>query len=425
MIGEAGSEALGAVRERILILDDELPVAQTIGLIAESCGLEARATADAISFFNQLEQFQPDYIALDLVMPGMDGVEVLRQLAAQQCAARIIVVSGMGSRVLTATERSAVEHGLNVIGVISKPFSPQHFRDLIESQRTSRPKVRSAVNRQKNAFHLSEKRLREALENREIALAYQPVIACDSGRIAGLEALARWHHPTEGVIMPDQFIPLAEELGLMDVLTAQILEQALSWFGQHFVAAPATRFPFVEQTSPLAISVNISAKNLKDINFADSVYQLCQNTGVPPESLMLELTETSTMADPILSLDLLTRLRVKGFHLSLDDFGTGYSSMAQLVRLPFSELKVDKSFVMTALASRESRTAVRSIVELGQNLGLRTTAEGLQDSDTLAFLKSVGCDLAQGYFISPALYSDDILRWIRNYRPPAVLSSGK
>ncbi|MFA5630977.1 MAG: EAL domain-containing response regulator [Porticoccaceae bacterium] len=399
---------------RIVILDDELSVAQTIGLMAESIGLEATVTHNAAAFFQALENQNADYIALDLVMPDMDGVEVMRQLAQLDCRAKIVVISGMANRVLNASERSASEHGLNVIGSIAKPFSARELRVLLErSGDALRSPCALLAERNDCTFALSERDLLEGLEQHQFVVAYQPKIHCMSGKIAGFEALARWHHPDLGVIMPDRFISIAEHAGLMDPLTGQLMAQALAWFHQHILRDRGG------EPSPPVLSVNISAKNLQDIHFADKVFQLCNTFAVPPACLMLELTETSTMADPTLSLDLFTRLRVKGFHLSLDDFGTGYSSMAQLVRLPFSEIKVDRSFVMSAMESQESRTVVRTIVELGQNLGLRTTAEGLEDEETLMFLRQLGCDFVQGHFFTPPLYDEDLRQWMSGYQRAA------
>jgi EAL domain-containing protein (putative c-di-GMP-specific phosphodiesterase class I) len=231
-------------------------------------------------------------------------------------------------------------------------------------------------------------------------LAYQPKIECRSGATAGFEALVRWKHPDRGIVMPDDFIPLAENAGLIDALTAQVFDQSLEWFSQSF-----------PQSNP-KLSLNISAKSLVDIQMADHLSALCHRFQIDTERIVLELTETSAMVDPILSLDLLTRLRMKGFQLSIDDFGTGFSSMVQLVRLPFSEIKVDKSFVMQAQNSSESRTVIKSIVELGHSLGLLVTAEGVEDLDTLNYLNTLGCDLAQGYFIARPMWGEAARNWV-------------
>jgi len=408
---------------RILILDDDPAVGQTISFIAENAGLESRATTDADSFFEHLESWDPHYIALDLVMPGMDGVEVMRLLAARGCSAMIIITSGVGSRVLGAAERSAAEHGLNVIGVVSKPFSARVFRSLICDYQSRVDLPTNTMRHVGSNFVVSEEKLRRALDQHEFVMAYQPKVVCDSGKLAGFEALVRWHHPIAGVVMPDRFIPDLEELGLMTQLTEQVLARSLDWFSAHFCEHQTAGASGVSEYSPLCLSINISAKNLFEIQFADRIGALCQDHGVSPSQLIFELTETSAMDDPILSLDLLTRLRVKGFQLSIDDFGTGYSSMVQLVRLPFSEIKVDKSFVMTASKSQESRTVIKSIVDLGRSLGLRTSAEGVEDADTLALLRDIGCDLAQGFYIARPMYGEHVLQWLSSRQ--ALLPQGE
>ena len=231
-------------------------------------------------------------------------------------------------------------------------------------------------------------------------MAYQPKIECKSGAMAGFEALVRWNHPDRGIIMPDDFIPLTEETGLIDALTVQVFDQSLEWFSQSF------------PDSDLKLSLNISAKSLVDIQLADNLSALCQRFQIGTERIILELTESSAMTDSMLSLDLLTRLRVKGFQLSIDDFGTGYSSMLQLVRLPFSEIKVDRSFVMQAHQFKESRTVIKSIIDLGRSLGLIVAAEGVEDLKTLDYLNRLGCDLAQGYFIARPMPGEAARSWV-------------
>ena len=160
------------------------------------------------------------------------------------------------------------------------------------------------------------------------------------------------------------------------------------------------------------MSFNVSAKNLKNPSFVDRVTRRFHDRNIDPERMIFELTETSAMEDPVTSLALLTRLRMKGFQLSIDDFGTGYSSMLQLVRLPFSEIKVDKSFVTTMRQSRESRTVVKSIVDLGRSLGIKVAAEGVEDAEILEYLKQIGCDLAQGYFIGRPMPGGETEHWM-------------
>ncbi len=386
---------------RLLILDDDPAVAEMIRFIAEDAGLDAHVTLLAQDFFAQLDAWQPTHLAIDLVMPDMDGVEVMGRLAGLGCSARIVITSGVGSRVLDSARRFAAEHALDVIGVVPKPFSPSALRKLLLSE--DDPARDTALGRAgawNGELEVTESELLRALERREFRLAYQPKIECDSGKLAGFETLVRWEHPRAGTVMPDRFIGLCEELGLIDRLTANVIDEALQWFAAAF------------RDGDEHLSVNLSARCLKDPTLGDRVAEACTRAALDPGRVILELTETSAMEDATSSLGLLTRLRVKGFQLSIDDFGTGYSSMVELVRLPFSEMKVDKSFVMAQGASAEARTVIRSIVELGHSLGLKVTAEGVEDAAALEFLRQSGCDYAQGFFIARPMPAQALSDWI-------------
>jgi EAL domain-containing protein (putative c-di-GMP-specific phosphodiesterase class I)/FixJ family two-component response regulator len=388
-------------KRRILILDDDAAIGQTIQWIAESLGFEAEFVTRPEEFFTKLVEMNPEIITIDLVMPTLDGVEIMRLLAERKSKAKIVISSGMGTRVLDAAQRSATEHGLSIAGVISKPISKEALRALIgEGSECDKPAPAEIEARGGNEFEMTKADLQNALDRHEFVMAYQPKIACKSGATAGFEALVRWKHPDRGIVMPDSFIPVMEKNGLIDELTAQVFDQSLEWFSQSF------------PQSKLMMSLNLSAKSLVDIHLADHLAILCQHFQIAPERIVLELTETSAMVDPILSLDLMTRIRMKGFHLSIDDFGTGFSSMVQLVRLPFTEIKVDKSFVMLAKQNKESLTVIKSIVELGHSLGLLVTAEGVDDLSTLDYLNTLGCDLAQGYFIARPMPGEAARNWV-------------
>jgi EAL domain-containing protein (putative c-di-GMP-specific phosphodiesterase class I) len=385
---------------RLLILDDDPAIGKTIERVAESVGFQARSVSQPIAFFRELDLWSPTHIAIDLIMPEMDGVEVVQLLADRGCRAGIIITSGVGSRVLDAARRSAVEHGLDVVGVLAKPFFAEAVRALLRKDpRGMVAQAGATMSAQPGRVRVTEGELQRALRQQEFGLVYQPKVECATGRLAGFEALVRWDHPSNGIVMPDEFIPLAEASGLIGALTVQILDRALQWLSRTF------------PTDELCLSVNLSAKSLGDPQFADSIANLCRHCKIDPARLILEMTETSAMQDPIAALALLTRFRMKGFQLSIDDFGTGYSSMLQLVRLPFSEMKVDRSFVMAAAQSQESRAVIKSIADLGHSLGLSVCAEGVEDALTLEYLNEVGCDLAQGYFIARPMASDAVADW--------------
>ncbi|MFQ3661732.1 MAG: EAL domain-containing response regulator [Chloroflexaceae bacterium] len=412
-------------RRRLLILDDDPLIGKTITAIAGMAGLESRYTARPTEFFRAVEEWNPTHIALDLVMPEMDGVQVIQDLALRGCRAAIIITSGVGARVLDAAGRLAAEHGLNIVGVLAKPFTPARLRQLLLSDvpivpcSTSAPVAAPGPGTEEDVVRapaalLDAGELRQALHSGAIVPYYQPKVVCATGALAGFEVLARWRHPERGLIHPARFIPLAEANGLIDDLTLHVTEQALRWFAPLCTSSDGADGLGIAPTpgAGVQLAVNISARTLSNTALFERVRDQCRRLGVAPERLSFELTESSAMDDPTASLDLLTRLRMQGFHLALDDFGTGFSSMLQLVRLPFSELKIDKSFVMTAMHSQESRTVTRFIVDLGRSLGLRCTAEGVEDAQILAYLQSIGCDLAQGYAIAQPMPGDVALRWM-------------
>ncbi|HEX4726424.1 MAG TPA: EAL domain-containing protein [Jatrophihabitans sp.] len=248
--------------------------------------------------------------------------------------------------------------------------------------------------------------LRLALNNspEQLIMNYQPKIDLATGAVTGVEALVRWNHPTLGVLGPDRFIPLAESTGLIEALTPLVLEAAL------LQCRDATAGGV-----PISVAVNLSARNISDAGLPDRVAQTLARTGVPASRVILEITESSVMGDPEQTLPVLHRLRDLGICLSLDDFGTGYSSLSYLQRLPVGEVKIDRSFVMGLSGDDQvsTRALIRTILGLGSALGLRIVAEGIDDQATLDELRTLGCDVAQGYFISRPMSAADLDQWLQ------------
>lgn len=242
--------------------------------------------------------------------------------------------------------------------------------------------------------------LRHALERNELMMYFQPKVSFGSGRIAGLEALIRWKHAQHGFVAPDEFIALAEGTGLIGPVTAWTIDAAIG------ACAALNR-----QGLSLKMSVNLSARTLQDQRLPDLVASLVERHGVPPEQITLELTESAIMSDPERTLDVVTRLAAAGARLAIDDFGTGYSSLAYLQRLPVDEIKIDKSFVLHMDTRENDAMIVRTIIELGHNLGLEVTAEGVESQGIWEILKSGGCDLSQGYLHARPLPLAELLVW--------------
>jgi diguanylate cyclase (GGDEF)-like protein len=251
--------------------------------------------------------------------------------------------------------------------------------------------------------------LREAIHSDQLSLYYQPQIDHQKQRVVGIEALVRWNHPQHGFLMPDKFIPLAEDAGLIGPLTHWVLQTAL------------TQLRVLQRSGhDLTIAVNLSARNLHDMGLPASIRALLVETGVAPKKLTLEITESAVMANPGDALSILTELDRMGVTLAIDDFGTGYSSLAYLKRLPVDELKIDKSFVTGMEDDENDAMIVRSTIDLAHNLGLKVVAEGVETRDVWDALGRLGCDSSQGYLMGRPMPVEQLEAWLQEAAPPSV-----
>lgn len=241
--------------------------------------------------------------------------------------------------------------------------------------------------------------LRETLERHQLILHYQPKISLRTGTTVGVEALVRWRHPQRGMIPPDQFIGPAEQTGLIHPLTHQILEMGIRQCGA--------------LQRGLTVSANLSPRNLLDQKLPRTVAELLDTNGVSPRCLCLEITENAIMTDPTRAQGVLAKLHAIGVKLSIDDFGVGYSSLSYLRKLPVDQIKVDKSFVLHMTQNEGDAKIVRATIDLAHNLGLEVVAEGVETKEILDRLTEMGCDAAQGYFMSKPLPAEDLIRWVK------------
>jgi diguanylate cyclase (GGDEF)-like protein len=245
--------------------------------------------------------------------------------------------------------------------------------------------------------------LRRSITTNELTLYYQPIVDLKTAASSSVEALARWQHPTYGFVPPDQFIPLAEQTGLITPFTHWALEAAVRQCSEWLYAG-----------LDLSIAVNLSMWNLREVTLPDTITRLLKGYNVPARLLRVELTESAIMADTDLALDVLKRLSALGIRISIDDFGTGYSSLAYLKRLPVDELKIDRSFVQHMTSIETDATIVRSTVTMAHGLGLQIVAEGVEDKATWDLLATFDCDAVQGYYMSRPLPAQDLEHWLRN-----------
>jgi EAL domain-containing protein (putative c-di-GMP-specific phosphodiesterase class I) len=239
-----------------------------------------------------------------------------------------------------------------------------------------------------------------AIERGELFMLYQPKIAIGTGKLAGVEALMRWQSPQFGLVLPSTFIPVGERSGGVDEISDWGLRTALrQWTG------------WAEQGIRTNIAFNLSASTLRDLRFPDLVQRLCQATGVPCDQLTIEVSE-GTSPHMLRLLDIVTRFRIKGMAVQLDDFGIGYSSLLQLKDLPYTGVKIDHCFIRDLAVNREAQLIVRAMIDLAHALELTTTAEGIEDRQTLDILGEFGCDHAQGFLLSPPLKPSELAPWV-------------
>lgn len=378
----------------LLIVDDDPRICRLITRIAQKIGYCVESIVDSTQFTGVIGELNPNSIFLDLNMPGADGIELLRHLSHTNYKGEITLISGSDSRVVATSERLGRDLGLDMAGMISKPVDV----DQIRARLRRRFRVSSATLRDDLANDLAH-----AVSGDEIFTVYQPKVDLRTGKFVGAEALARWRHPEHGVMAPADFIPLAEQTGLIKPLTYKVLENTMR-----------DSAAFIDRAPDLTISVNLSPSLLNDLSLPDRVADILGEHDFNPDRLVFEITEAGATADPVRSMDILARLRLKGMHLSIDDFGTGSSSLIQLYRLPYDEIKIDKSFVIDALNNTEAAVIVNAIIGLGHNLNLNVVAEGIENEETAAWLRERACDGGQGYYYRRPLEADDYYEWLQH-----------
>jgi len=374
----------------LLVLDDDEFVGAYIQRAAATVGLSARATTTVRAFTDQLALSPPTDIILDLQLGADDGVEVLRQLAGRGCTAGIILLSGFDDKVLAAARSLGVELGLNIRHTLTKPVRLPALQAALKLEEGAAKPVPVAPSD-----------LERGIARGELVLEYQPIVGCQNLDVRGVEALVRWKRDGGLRVPPGAFVPVAEaNAELMDLLTMNVIEQAARDWRTLAVSGRRT-----------SISVNVSAQNLRRLDFPERVASVVLAAGVPASGIKLEITETA-MADHQATLDTLVRLRLKGFLLSMDDFGTGFTSIAMLRRMPFTELKIDRSFICDIVTSEDALAVARGIVALGRSIGLSTLAEGVETQEVLNVVKSLGTGAAQGFLICRPLPLERLLPWL-------------
>ena len=377
----------GKAPPRLLVVDDEAVQRLIVARAAETLGLAADGAATLAEAVERVQAVAYDVVVLDLGLREHDGIEFLRSLREARSDAALVFVSGFDERVRQSAARLAAALGLRVAGTLGKPLLVDRLVALLREL----PEQASAA-RAEEAAEIDPAVLASAIDNDEIVCLFQPKVTLRDRRLIGVEVLSRWRSPQLGLVRPDRFVPLAESTGLIDRLTHRILGQSLRLFR-----------PWRQLRPDLTLAINFSPISLTDLALPERICAALAEADVPPAALVLEVTEGAVMADYVAAADIMTRLRIRGVKLSIDDFGTGHASLLSLLRLPFSELKIDQSFVRTCQHDPEAQKIIRAVVSLSRELGLQLVAEGIETEPVAELLARLGCPIGQGYLFAPPL----------------------
>jgi len=353
-------------------------------------GMAALAVLDTLSG-------TPGLLIIDLEMPKMNGPELLDALSARRVRSPIIVASSRESALRHSVEDMGTALGLRILGSLPKPLTHASLGALLQRQ------PEAVQTPQKKTEPVDPQELRTAIEQGEITAFYHPQVEIGTCRVRGLEALARWQHPTLGWVPPDAFIPVAEEYGLIHALTLRVMDLAMAQ------AALWSRHGL-----DLSIAVNLSPLLLNRPDLVQEISELQCRHRLRAEQVVLEVTESTLLREVAIALGVLTRLRLRGFRLSLDDYGTGFSSMQQLTRIPFTELKIDRSFVHGASERESLQVILRSALDMASELGLETVAEGVESLEDWHLVRRYGCTMAQGWLLAKAMPGDRFEPWLQH-----------
>jgi EAL domain-containing protein (putative c-di-GMP-specific phosphodiesterase class I)/DNA-binding NarL/FixJ family response regulator len=389
-----------------LVAEDQSVQRMVLVTMLRSLGVQNVAEAsDGRSGLDIIRNAIPaiDIAIIDLNMPGMDGMELIRHLAHGGAPVSIILASALDRPLIAAVEKMTAAYGLNLLGSLEKPATMDKLRHLISRHDSRDASAYNESDSCQRSSNFAPDELIEALKNDEFEAFFQPKIELATGQIAGAEALARWRHPSLGIIAPYAFIGQLEERGLIDDLTWLMLKKGAAMCRNCRAAGIDT-----------TVSVNLSLKSLNHPRLADVVTDIVRRSDVEPVNIILEVTETSAMSHAPEVLENLARLRMRGFGLSIDDYGTGYSSMQRLAHIAFSELKIDQSFVKNAANHHSSRMILESSIEMAKKLDIAAVAEGVETKEDSSLLSTLGCDFGQGHFFAKPMDAELYMHWIRH-----------
>jgi EAL domain-containing protein (putative c-di-GMP-specific phosphodiesterase class I) len=390
----------------MLVVDDSIVQREYAVGLCRDLGVEVVYEAgngtEALELLHML-RLPPDLMVLDLEMPGMDGIELIQQFQQRDIRVPFIVASSRENGLIDAVHTMSRSMGLPMLAGLQKPICPKAMREVFDIEERGPQLPQSSAGNL--PVKVGRADLLKAIEAGEITVAYQPKVDIATGLVRGVEALARWHHPRHGSIGPAAFVPLAEREDLVHGLTMSVAGQAM-----------AQAAAWNSRGMKLNCAVNLSPQLLGRPRLVDELSTLVDRHQLAAEQITFEVTESSLAPHLGTSLGVLARLRLKGFGLSIDDYGTGFSSMQQLARIPFTELKIDKTFVHDACGKRNLRIILQSALDMSRRLNLVTVAEGIETLADWQLLQEYGCSMGQGYLIATPMAGDELPRWLKSHQ---------
>ena len=371
--------------KHLLVLDDDPDMCALVVSAATSAGYQAASSTNFGGFTASLTP-ETSVVVLDLMMPEVDGIQVLRYLSSQHYASDIVLISGYDKKVLKVAGQLAEALGLSIRASVQKPVTLKSLREIFTKRRDTKQASPTGVRGSDSST--DPESLRRAITDDQLLVHYQPQYYVKTRKLAGMEALVRWQHPAMGVLPAAAFIEAFETSGLIEELTWLVIRKVL-----------ADKKVWGSRNGNIAVSLNISTRSLRDLSLPEKLLSVITEHGGRPSDFVLEITESGLIKELHTALDVLARMRLKGFGLSIDDFGTGYAMLQQLQRIPAKELKLDMSFTHSMLHDESARIIVRKTLELAHDLDMHVVAEGVETGEQLRALAEYGCEVAQGHLL--------------------------
>ena len=390
----------------LVVLDDDESIGLFMAAVAKERGWTPRAVTREADFQALIAAAPPDAIMLDLQLGFSDGIEQLRFLHGAGYAGAVVLMSGYDARVLASAQQIGDSLGLQIAAVIEKPARAVNVREVLAAIEHKPTAAVPAADADPEPDAVSPADVAQALDAGRMELHLQPIVTAAGRSVTRAEALIRWRDPALGLVLPDRFIPAAEQdTDVIDRLTMWVAETGVRQYRR-----------LAELGSEIQICINISGRNLRSLDFPDRMANVLDRVSAPQGAIGLEITESVAMHNLDATAAILTRLRLKGFPVAIDDFGTGHSTLTALRRMPFSAIKIDKSFVGEVETSSDSLTIVRSVIQLARDMRLASVAEGVASAGTARLLTELGIDSLQGFYFSRPLPFDDFVAWLREWR---------